>query len=297
VFPLDAVALPHFDYLRLISWREGLRPLSVLHKMQRSFSYWIQIMPVLLNALVLGGRHTPLGRGKTRRLLLSLAERLTTGPIRTTYRGAPIILHLDNTTERKALFHAYDRREMEFLRGYLTDAASVFVDIGANSGLYTQWLSTQMQPSARIIAIEPNTILCSRIRQNLALLARKPQVRIECCAVGDGEHSGLLDLSHGLGCASLVSGRGVEVKVRPLLSILEDAGCERVSALKIDIEGYEDRAIVPFFQSAPREMWPGAIVIEFVHTQDWRQDALALLRQCGYREIGRTRANMLLALN
>jgi FkbM family methyltransferase len=251
-------------------------------------------MPVLLNTLIWGGRHTPLGRGKARRFLLSLAEKLSSDPIETTYRGVPIILHLDNPTERKALFYAYDRREMEFLRGYLPDPASVFVDIGANSGLYTQWLSAQMHQSARIVAIEPNPMLCSRIRRNLALLARKPDVRIECCAVGDGEHTGLLDMSHGLGRASLVSGSGVEVKVRPLLSILEDAGCERISALKIDIEGYEDRALFPFFQSAPPKLWPRAIAIEFVHKVDWRQEVIGLLRQHGYGEIGRTRSNLLL---
>ena len=253
-------------------------------------------MAALLNALIWSGQNTPLGRGKARRLLIAAAKRLATGPIRTAYRGVPIFMHLDNTTERKALFHAYDRAEMDFLRQYLTDRDAVFVDVGANSGLYTQWLASKMHPDATIIAIEPNLQMCSRIQENIALLPAKPQVRIEACAAGESEGTAFLDLSHGVGMASLLGGSGLEVRVRSLASIVADAGCERISALKIDVEGYEDRVLIPFFRHAPRNLWPHAIVMEFVHSDRWNDDAVNEIRAIGYVEVKRTRANLLMQI-
>ena len=81
--------------------------------------------------------------------------------IQTKFRGVPIILHMDNTTERKALLTGYDRREMDFLAAHLTDKDAAYIDVGANSGLYVHWLAAQMAPSARAIAIEPNPFCAS----------------------------------------------------------------------------------------------------------------------------------------
>jgi len=251
---------------------------------------------MLLNALVWIGRNTPLGRGKTRRLLISAARKLTADPIKTTYRGVPIILHLDNTTERKALFHAYDRTEMEFLAKHLTGPDAVFVDIGANSGLYTQWLAAHMAESARIIDVEPNPQMCSRIRANIVLLSRRPEIFINCCAAGEQASMMRLDLSHGLGAATLNHAVGFEVPVRPLAAILQDARCKETNAFKIDVEGYEDRVLIPFFRDAPKQLWPKAIVAEFVHQDQWHGDLMAALRDCGYQETKRTRANLLLQM-
>jgi FkbM family methyltransferase len=253
-------------------------------------------MAVLLNALIWSGKNTPLGRGKARRLLISAARQLTTGPIRTTYRGVPIIIHLDNITECKALFHAYDRTEMDFLHCYLTDQSAVFIDVGANSGLYTQWLASKMHPDAKIIAIEPNPQMYSRILDNVTLLPAKPQIIIEACAAGEYEGTSFLDLSCGAGQASLLGDGGLEVRVRPLAAIVADGGCDHISALKIDIEGYEDRALIPFFRDTPRSLWPQAIVIEFVHSTQWNEDVVNVLRSGGYVEVKRTRANLLMRI-
>ncbi len=248
----------------------------------------------MLNALIWTGRNTPLGRGKTRRLLIAAARRIVTGPITTDYRGVPIILHLDNITERKALFSAYDRTEMEFLLPHLTGQDAVFVDIGANSGLYTQWLAAHMAKGAKIVAIEPNPQMCARIQANIDLLGSKPETHIECCAAGEDQTTMRLDLSHGLGAATLNNATGIEVSVRPLATILQDAGCKKTSALKIDVEGYEDRVLMPFFRDAPEGLWPRAIAAEFVHQDQWHGDLMTILKNCGYQEMRRTRANLLL---
>jgi len=239
------------------------------------------------------GRNTPLGRGGIRRLLVAWAKRLASEPIQSTFRGVPTIFYPDNL---KALFHAYDRCEMDFLRSYLTEPGSVFVDVGANSGLYTQWLASQMTHDAKIVAIEPNPVMCARMLENIRLLPSGPKISVECCAAGDIEGEGFLDISQGAGRASLIGGTGLRVPVRPLQAILTSANCNQVTALKIDVEGYEDKVLCPFFRDVPLAMWPSAIVIEHVYANLWSEDAIEFLCSLGYSEVGRTRANLLLSL-
>lgn len=84
-------------------------------------------------------RHTPLKRGAARKFFIRYFSKHVHAPIITDFRGIPIILNLDNTTEQKALFGHYDLIELDFLKKAVADQADpIFVDIGANSGFYTQ---------------------------------------------------------------------------------------------------------------------------------------------------------------
>jgi len=46
------------------------------------------------------------------------------------------------------------------------------------------------------------------------------------------------------------------VRMRPLLDILNDQNVKAIHGMKIDIEGHEDPALVPFFASAPEACFP-----------------------------------------
>ena len=105
-----------------------------------------------------------------------------------------------------------------------------------------------------------------------------------------------LDLSHGFGTAALTDTGGLEVQVLPLRAILGNAGCDFISALKIDVEGYEDRILCGFFREAAHRAWPRAIVMEYVHSDRWNEDAIKLLKNWGYETIAKTRSNLLLRL-
>ena len=89
---------------------------------------------------------------------------------------------------------------------------------------------------------------------------------------------------------------GVTVKISTLMDILTGAGVSHISALKIDIEGHEDKALKPFLDAAPRDLLPRAIVIEHTSNDEWGDDILQLLAKAGYVETGRTRGNALLSL-
>jgi len=87
----------------------------------------------------------------------------------------------------------------------------------------------------------------------------------------------------------------VEVAVRPLISMIEEARLERIDALKIDIEGYEDRALLPFFDQAPKGLWPRLLILERSE-KDWASDLMGKLKDYGYRQAFSTKRNYVLQL-
>ena len=67
-----------------------------------------------------------------------------------------------------------------------------------------------------------------------------------------------------------------------------------VDALKIDVEGFEDRVLTGFFNDAPSSLWPRAVVIEHLSKNEWQHDCIADMRARGYADTGKTRSNTLL---
>ena len=79
-----------------------------------------------------------------------------------------------------------------------------------------------------------------------------------------------------------------------LQRILDEAGVAHVDALKIDVEGFEDRVLTGFFGEAPQALWPRAVVIEHLSRDEWQHDCIADMLARGYVETGKTRSNTLL---
>jgi FkbM family methyltransferase len=101
-----------------------------------------------------------------------------------------------------------------------------------------------------------------------------------------------------LGASHVVSderaGNAIKVPSLRLQRILDDGEVDHVDALKIDVEGFEDRVLTTFFKQAPPSLWPRAVVIEHLSRNEWRDDCIADMRARGYAETGKTRSNTLL---
>jgi hypothetical protein len=82
----------------------------------------------------------------------------------------------------------------------------------------------------------------------------------------------------------------------PLLEIVENAKLPRIDAMKIDVEGYEDRVLLPFFATAARSLWPRSIYMETLHAQRWATDCLKELLAIGYRVEGESKGDVRLLL-
>ncbi|MEZ7137698.1 FkbM family methyltransferase, partial [Komagataeibacter sp. SM21] len=115
-------------------------------------------------------------------------------------------------------------------------------------------------------------------------------------AVGERDETGtLIQTNMDYGGGTIGQGHGETVRIRPLLDILTDAKVNKVDVLKIDIEGYEDRALMPFFRDAPSTLFPSHIIMEYSESDRWQSDLMGKLAQAGYRQTARSRGNALLS--
>lgn len=245
-------------------------------------------------ALIALTRSTVLKGGITRKAMADLVRAAGPGVIDTMFRDARFRVHLgDNLTERNLLLDPRtERLELDFLIA-ATPPGGVFVDCGANIGMYALTVAAA-RPLARILAIEPDAQIRARLEVNLALCGFA-NVAICPQAAGDaeGEIAFIRD-THNLGESHVDPAGSLTVPMRPLAAILQDHGIAVLDTLKIDVEGYEDRVLAPFFRDWPQQGWPRALVIEHVHPDQWRQDCMALLQSLGYRPQGVSEYNTLL---
>jgi FkbM family methyltransferase len=212
----------------------------------------------------------------------------------------------DNTCERKFVFTPwrFDTRELAAIDA-IVPRDGVFVDIGANVGIYTLHVATRMGAAGRVVAFEPYLPayrrLCFNIEATRASRAEWPLIDAVCTGIADvaGVRQLVID-SGNLGGNSIAGGtarfsRGgaavsTAIECRPLLETLTAMGITRIDALKIDIEGAEDVALLPFLAAAGAQLLPRRIVHENSDAL-WSVDLRGALATRGYRLLLRTRLN------
>jgi FkbM family methyltransferase len=255
-------------------------------------------------AIIALAHRSRLKRGAFRPMLSRLVNLLRKGPVDVPYQGASFrFYHQASATERGALFNPdYNLEELDFLRAH-TRAGGVFVDVGANVGTYALALARHVGATGKVIAIEPHPVTHARLAFNNAA-SGTAQVKLVAAAAGpadgelmietDGDNLGASHIVSGQALSEKASGKAIKVPSLRLQRILEQAGVSQVDALKIDVEGFEDRVLTGFFREAPPSLWPGAVVIEHLSKNEWLEDCIADMRARGYGESARTRSNTLL---
>ncbi len=210
-------------------------------------------------------------------------------------RGIKYRLNItDNVTDAKLLLSSkyYDREELDALA---VPNGKVFIDIGANTGYYS--LNLAHRGFQKIIAIEANPPTVERLTFNVNVNNFSDKIHIVPLCVGKG---GTVEFySDGnLGAASLVRTKEeiepILVESKPLYKIMQEANIKQVHSMKIDVEGYEDQVLIPFFEEAPKKLWPNVIVIEHCHSSIWQDDVLDYLLDGKYRLIKKMRSNSII---
>jgi FkbM family methyltransferase len=221
--------------------------------------------------------------------------------------GLRMRLHpLHNGCEKGALFtpQMYETPERAALALEVDRAAAagrpfVFVDVGANVGLFSLFVASYTGAKAKILAIEPEPENVRRLQFNVAA---NPGVAIRVLPIALDEMPGTvaLEANHrdrgGTRTRPLsvrCQAGAIEVECLPLLEVLKREGLSSVDALKIDVEGAEDRILVPFFRDAAESLWPRLILIEDSR-DSWRLDLFSALAKCGYVATERTKQNTIL---
>lgn len=249
------------------------------------------------------GRHGPWNRARR-----SLAKRILRRSRRlcdVEYRGLNLrLLPFENAHDLDLVLLGKTREEDEIaLFDARAKASQIVVDIGANIGIYTLLAARRMGPSGRVIAFEPHPRTAAKLRGNIALNPGRQRVTVVQKAVGDahgqlpmhivadfdaGQNSLIRGHRHG-------SGRTVQVDVTPLVDALAEQGIEQIDILKIDIEGYEDRALSPFFGTAPSSLWPRYVMLEVAHRSRWHTDLVGEMTARGYEIVFDNTLNLHLA--
>jgi FkbM family methyltransferase len=205
-------------------------------------------------------------------------------------KGALFVPQMYEAAERRTLCAAVERTRAAGRR-------FVFVDIGANVGLFSFFVAAHAGADATILAIEPEPENLRRLHFNLAA---NPGIafKVVPLALGGEVGSVALDVHRfdrgGTRTRPLrVDDGAVAVECRPLLDVLRQEGIARIDALKIDVEGAEDAILLPFFRDAPESLWPDLIVIEDARDA-WHSDLFGVLTAYGYVLSGRSKLNVML---
>jgi FkbM family methyltransferase len=254
--------------------------------------------------LMAAGHRMPptwLGR-RVASLIRSVLKRWSERPIDAVRLGSRMRLHANGNASEKRLMTSpqfFDPDELAVLEKALTPGF-VFVDIGANTGAYALFVAHRVGSSGKVLAVEPHPIARQRLQCNLDLNGID-WVSIAPVALADSP--GVLSLfinDRNIGSSSLsadaepeIAKRSIEVPCQTLLSLIQQEGIVRIDAIKADVEGVEDRVLVPFFASAPPALWPHMLLIED-NRNAWKDDLPAVLRRSGYVTVVANGSNLVL---
>jgi len=156
----------------------------------------------------------------------------------TTRRGLRFELHLSQQYEAMIWLEHEDTQDLLELE-QLLKPGDVFVDVGANVGLWTIHAASATGRAGRVIAVEPNPVAYGRLLKNIRLNDFDQLVRLVAASVGRdrGRSPFYCNVRHN--CSSSIPTAGspaITVDTLPLDSIVGDV---HVAGIKIDVEGAE----------------------------------------------------------
>ncbi len=243
-------------------------------------------------------RHSFAGRGSVR----PLVERIFL-PARATPRDGLIWdgkakLRLPPKSNLKYLIidSRYNKPERDYLAAAIREG-DVVADIGANIGFYTLWLAALQVPGTRIVSFEPNPSVYEALVENVRLNAYDNVLTVNA-AVGEKDGSvsfGVIPDAPSVGSILAKDAEQITVPMRTIASVLAEHGLPSCDIIKIDVEGYEYQALMPYLEATPVAKWPRLLVIEQNHrASQWGGDLVDVFLKNGYRVAIRTRGNVVL---
>ncbi|WP_158583316.1 FkbM family methyltransferase [Salinisphaera sp. Q1T1-3] len=181
-------------------------------------------------------------------------------PVQSAY-GVQLVSNFSDFTNRAAILGLYGSALTRHLRNL--PAGSVFMDIGANCGLYSLIAAGSVGPTGRVLSFEPQLELFSQLVENinrngfrnitpfnLALSDQSSGIRLN----GSTRHSGATFISYDLSSEIWAANLASDLKLASKI-----VG-ERELNIKVDVEGAELLALKSLGSLLGRSQTRSAIV-------------------------------------
>jgi len=203
-----------------------------------------------------------------------------------------------NRCEKRAFagVQIWDLPERQALKAAIeasSDRGFIFLDVGANVGLYSLYAQAYAKAAGRdirIIAFEPGLEICARLEANISASGAK--VEIIRSAISDAPGIGHLsggERNRGETRLSERSDKSEEVVIDTLPRVARTLGLKYIDAMKLDIEGHDFKALSTFFEDAPKGLHPKLIIAEVGVLPN--PPLVELCKANGYSKIKRTPLN------
>lgn len=179
-----------------------------------------------------------------------------------------------------------EHQDLAYLKKLYEGQILTVVDIGGNVGTNTLFLWKVLAKESTILSYEPSPDTFMKLVTNIDF---NQATNVTAVNLGIGEkrdHMWLYQINKkNVGQNTLVptkeSTTKTKIEIVPLAEDLETRHISQVDILKIDIEGYEDRALNTYLRSCDKSSLPKHIMIEDNRSQ-WQENCFEVLETFGY---------------
>ena len=237
------------------------------------------------------------GRGILKKILsFFLKKYIGSDSVLYRYHGLNFLLYPQlNSTDAKMIISSrfLENDEINYVKKNLNDLNLCFFDIGANIGYYSLLLNKYFN---KIYAFEPIPGTINKLKSNIAINQLDSKIEVIGKGVGEKNYIGnIFEDQDNIGNSSiLINGKKNilhEIEIINLIDFIKQRKIDKIGLIKIDIEGYEDRALMPLLTYLNDEVLPKIIILEHSNSNLWEHDLIYKLKIRGYKLISTTRGN------
>ena len=204
--------------------------------------------------------------------------------------GGDVLAPLNDYVGRLAFYMGDLDRKLTWICSQIVSPGDTVMDIGANIGIVTLWLSRLVGETGQVHAFEPNPELQKILN---ATFDRNQVSNVHLHPIALGSEQGQLELRVprvNAGNASLLYHRDLgdcdvyKLSVRPLSQIMEENHLTSIRLIKIDVEGFEAN-VLKGAEKIFESVRPEAILFELNERWDGLvpdQPMIKILRDLGY---------------
>jgi FkbM family methyltransferase len=205
--------------------------------------------------------------------------------------GIKINLYKDSILS-KEIFDGFEEQEITFMKKFLK-SGDVFLDIGSNIGLFSLTASKIVQPNGKVIAFEPSPVTYTRLLENIEL---NQFFNIEAKNIGLSDNEGTLQMQQSqtgfdawntfVKSSSEKFQQTISVPVSTLDKTIEGLNKEKISLIKLDVEGWEKFVLLGALNFLSN--YSPVMIVEFTETNTFSagyfvHEIYDLLETLGYK--------------